>query len=227
MHAFLVTGGTTQDRTTYIDSILDADQTPVYNRVLLTPDEKASVGIGEVRAFIRKLYLSPGTQNQAVTAVIPDLSSVTTQGQQALLKTIEEPPAGVRLYLGCQSETVALPTIVSRCQIVHIRESSVPAEDTAAETAVTTLAALMRHSPGKRIETIAAIGASKEDYVVFIDTAIRVLHYRLKQDRSGTVFIQDIRVPALVLLHALLDAKTKLPNNIHPALILEHIFLTR
>jgi hypothetical protein len=47
-------------------------------------------------------------------------SVLTVEAQNALLKTLEEPPEEALLLLGAKSESDLLPTILSRCQIIHL-----------------------------------------------------------------------------------------------------------
>ncbi len=73
-----------------------------------------------------ELSMSPQASDRRV-AVINDAAKMTPEGANALLKTLEEPPADSLILLICDNPDTLLPTIRSRCQIV--RYFPLPATD--------------------------------------------------------------------------------------------------
>lgn len=65
-----------------------------------------------------ELSMSPQASDRRV-AVINDAGLMTSEGSNALLKTLEEPPADSLILLVCDNPDTLLPTIRSRCQIVR------------------------------------------------------------------------------------------------------------
>jgi len=65
-----------------------------------------------------ELSMSPQASDRRV-AVINDAGQMTPEGANALLKTLEEPPADSLILLVCDNPDTLLPTIRSRCQIVR------------------------------------------------------------------------------------------------------------
>lgn len=59
-----------------------------------------------------------------VKVVLVDFDRLSVEGQNAMLKTLEEPPAHARIF-GVASRSV-LPTVWSRCTIVRFRPLTVP-----------------------------------------------------------------------------------------------------
>ncbi len=53
--------------------------------------------------------------------VIESAQNLTNEAQNSLLKTLEEPPVNATILLAADSESSLLPTILSRCQIVHLQ----------------------------------------------------------------------------------------------------------
>jgi DNA polymerase-3 subunit delta' len=90
-------------------------------RILDAPDQ--TLKIGEVRDLQRELSLSPHEGRWRV-AVLTDFERATIEAANALLKTLEEPPAQVALVLTATEADVLLPTIVSRCQVLSLRPLS-------------------------------------------------------------------------------------------------------
>lgn len=55
---------------------------------------------------------------------IEDVENATNEAMNSLLKTLEEPSAGVYAILTCQNLSRVLPTIQSRCQVIHLLPES-------------------------------------------------------------------------------------------------------
>ena len=96
---------------------------PYYKRI--TPVAGKSISIDSVREIIHFLMLrTAGSERRVV--VIEKAQTMTVQAQNALLKTVEEPPAGTSIILTAASELGILPTILSRSQKLQLR---MPAAD--------------------------------------------------------------------------------------------------
>jgi len=90
--------------------------------VCVGPDG-ASIRIEHIRAIQRQLSYKP-YESQYTTIIIDGCESLTPPAANALLKTLEEPPASALLLL-LTSKKDALPlTIISRCQLVPFRPLS-------------------------------------------------------------------------------------------------------
>jgi len=76
------------------------------------------VRIDEVRAMVDWSTLS-NSRGRAKVLVIHPAETMNLQSANALLKTLEEPPAGTRLLLSAADPSALLPTLRSRCQ--HLR----------------------------------------------------------------------------------------------------------
>jgi DNA polymerase-3 subunit delta' len=86
----------------------------------LAPDGPGGlIGIDAVRGLISELALLP-VEGGARLAIIESAHRLTEDAQNALLKTLEEPPAGVTLVLCAEDEDRLLPTIHSRVARVRL-----------------------------------------------------------------------------------------------------------
>lgn len=81
---------------------------------------------GTVRHLIGALALLP-IEGGARVAVVEEAQRLNEHAQNALLKTLEEPPAGVTIVLCAIAEDGLLPTVLSRC--VRIRLGPVGPRD--------------------------------------------------------------------------------------------------
>lgn len=78
-------------------------------------DAASNNGIDEVRNLIDKVKYAP-MQGKYKVYIIDEVHMMTTGAFNALLKTIEEPPAHVVFILATTEPNKVIPTIISRCQ---------------------------------------------------------------------------------------------------------------
>ncbi|KXU49633.1 MAG: DNA polymerase III subunit gamma/tau [Longibaculum muris] len=78
-------------------------------------DAASNNGVDEVRSLIEKVKYAP-TQGKYKVYIIDEVHMMSTGAFNALLKTLEEPPAHVVFILATTEPHKILPTIISRCQ---------------------------------------------------------------------------------------------------------------
>jgi DNA polymerase-3 subunit delta' len=92
--------------------------------LLLQPEEDSRViKIEQIRDLIRALSLMP-VRGDRRAAVIRDADALTEEASNALLKTLEEPPASALLILTSSRPRALLPTLRSRCQEIRFEPLS-------------------------------------------------------------------------------------------------------
>ena len=91
---------------------LDRDYADIMS---FTPSKK-SIGVDDIRKLIEEINKKPYEGDKKVI-IIYEGDKITTQGQNAFLKTIEEPPSGVHIIILCENLQSILETIKSRCQV--------------------------------------------------------------------------------------------------------------
>ena len=99
--------------------ILNGDLNREYVDVINYKSNKSSFGVDDVRNIIDEIYKKPFEGDKKVI-IIYEGNKLTIQAQNALLKTIEEPPEGVHIILLCESLELILDTIKSRCEIYKL-----------------------------------------------------------------------------------------------------------
>lgn len=88
---------------------------------LLYLPSDSKLGIEQARKIKDHLNFKP-IQAKGKVVIVEDASSLTLDAQNALLKTLEEPPESTSVVLGVRSEQDLLPTVLSRCQLVRIKD---------------------------------------------------------------------------------------------------------
>lgn len=88
---------------------------------VLVPEKSNVIRVNEVRTqIINDVDIKPYSSDYKIY-IIPDAQRMNAQAQNALLKTLEEPPEYVVILLLCTSETLLLDTIISRCVTLCLR----------------------------------------------------------------------------------------------------------
>ena len=113
MHAYLLIGQNKKAKEEKVENLLDEIKCSRLNFTLQK--------IEDVRELSRFVSLSL-TQKTAI--VIENFDSVTIPAQNAFLKNLEEPQTNLVYILTANSDSGVLPTIISRCQVVEIANSS-------------------------------------------------------------------------------------------------------
>ncbi|MCX5696816.1 MAG: DNA polymerase III subunit gamma/tau [Candidatus Omnitrophica bacterium] len=87
-------------------------------------DGASNRGIDEIRALRESVKFAP-VQGKYKIYIIDEVHQITTDGFNALLKTLEEPPEFVRFIFATTHPHKVIPTILSRCQRFDFRRISV------------------------------------------------------------------------------------------------------
>ena len=122
-HAHLIVGengiGKSEVAKLFALKILNKSENKDYIDIINYRAKKTSIGVDDVRSIIEEVNKKPFEGDKKVI-IIHDGNKLTVQAQNALLKTIEEPPNGVYIILLCESIETILETIRSRCQIYKL-----------------------------------------------------------------------------------------------------------
>ncbi|MDR5659220.1 DNA polymerase III subunit delta' [Serpentinicella sp. ANB-PHB4] len=83
-------------------------------------EKEGSIKIDDIREMQKQIHIKPYEGIRKVY-LITNVEKMTVQAQNALLKTLEEPPAYAVIILTSDNTKSLLPTIVSRCQIIKLK----------------------------------------------------------------------------------------------------------
>ncbi len=96
----------------------DSDNNPDF--LYIEPDGN-SIKIDQIREMQKKIQEKPIISKNKVY-IINNADKMTTEAQNSLLKTLEEPPEFVTIILIGSNENMFLTTIKSRCMILHFNK---------------------------------------------------------------------------------------------------------
>lgn len=136
------------------------------------------MGIAEARKIKQHFSLKPYSAISRVV-IMEDASSMTHEAQNALLKTLEEPPEEAMLILGAPSDANLLPTVLSRCEIIRLPSPTNPVPSSHFSEDIEKL---LNASIEERFEYIAKLKDKKE----FLNSLTSYFHQKLPENLEFT-----------------------------------------
>jgi len=135
-------------------------------------DLARNITIDQVRGMIRKLHLSLSLGEWRVV-IIDAVDDLETDGANALLKTLEEPPARTLFLLVSHSPGRLLPTIRSRCRTLRFQ----PVERDVMAAWLHDLRAMLE--VGEQRAIVAASGGVPGKALALIDSDVALMEKKL------------------------------------------------
>ncbi len=219
MHAFIITQGNSETRNHKIQNFLSTWKIHSLDVLEPEPEEKAgSIGIGPIRQFISRLNHKP-LKSASTVGLIKQAQLLTTQAQNALLKTLEEPPGKAKIILASPNEDILLPTIRSRCQIVRLAASEI-LPDSKFKAA---FFAALYGSPASKLAYVDTL--DKDNVSSWCEETLAVVAEELGKSTSGSQLDINIQKKLPQLAHQLIAIAPFLRLNISPKLLLDSLLL--
>lgn len=164
--------------------------------IYLTHEKPASIGVDDIREQINDTVMIRPYSSYYKVYIIDEAEKMTVQAQNALLKTIEEPPSYAVIILITTNEEAFLPTILSRCvklKLKPLRDATVKAFLTEhleiPDKDADVYAAFARGNLGRAIHI-----ASSEEFKELYERTMNLLHYVETVDISMLLdFIREIK----------------------------------
>lgn len=222
MHSFIVHGTTQEKRhkrllklitnltnlkTGKLQSVFDLEDPDI-----LTLIPHPSIGINNVRKLKKFLSFKPYSKPKKIGLIL-SADKLTLQAQNALLKTLEEPSKHSLLLLELTNPNKLLTTVLSRCQLIEVKQSPPLINTPRSEPSLKLIKELTRSSPGSRLNLVKNISSQEETRKL-----LQQMLQRLKQNLNKDPKTQK----QLALVH---DSLTALDSNINTRLVLEHLAL--
>ena len=120
-------------------------------------EKPGSFGVDDVRRLRQDVRIKPYSGDFKIY-LLPDAEKLTAQAQNALLKTLEEPPDYAVLILAAKDDAGFLPTVLSRC--VRLPGRPMPEEELKEFLMKSGVAADGASAIGRPVETSGSVGRS-------------------------------------------------------------------
>ncbi|RJR26328.1 hypothetical protein C4561_05565 [candidate division WWE3 bacterium] len=136
--------------------------------VIKNSEEKKSIGITQTKKGIEFLTEKPFSLKKKLL-VIENAGKMTSEAQNSLLKTLEEPPEYSEIFLNVELPGQLLETVQSRCK--KIKATGLQTEDTLADLS---LKVIIESTLGQRLDTAKELsGREREDLISIIDLWVK------------------------------------------------------
>ena len=168
--------------------------------------QPSSIKIDQIRQLVHWLVRKP-VQHDHKLAIIHQAQQLTLAAQQALLKTLEEPPANCLLILTAPPNHQLLPTLTSRLMIVPQTSTDLPEIDPL-------IPRFASQPVAQRWQSWSEIQAQLEDFLTQLQ---HWLHQRLLAQPDSAAVLQAVQVQ--------LTAQSYLKAQVNPQLLADYLIL--
>ena len=237
MHSFLIVSKNRQNALDYAKGECIKNKIDKFDISILSFEKL--VGIEDVRNVQKKLILKP-FKSKEKAVILESFNGITIEAQNALLKLLEEPPQHTIIYITTANKDLLLPTILSRCQIITLKDSFELSKEENSQY-LNILISLSSSGVGEKLKLAQDIAKDKDDVVPWLEKMIFVTRQVLidsachseRSEESHEILRrfapQDDNVVASQYLNILISlnkAHTVLKTtNVNPRLALETLFL--
>ena len=184
-------------------------------KVIDLEEKEKSIGISQTREGVKFLQEKPFSYKKKYLIIL-NAEKLTTQAQNSLLKTLEEPPSYALIVLSSKTQNSLLETIVSRCRMVRINEERTCDVIEGGNS----LYDVLKMSMGERLDFASEISKEeKEDVVNILECWIEEGREMLLKDPKSVSKIKNIK--------KILEIKNDLENsNVNVRLSIEALVLS-
>ncbi|MFC1780109.1 hypothetical protein ACFLY9_00220 [Patescibacteria group bacterium] len=179
-----------------------------------------TIKIEQVHEFIRKTQLKPFSAQYKIGIII-SIEKTTKEAQNALLKTLEEPPQNTFLILTTSKKDKLLPTIISRCQVLEQEEK------TSVKSDLKTVKRILRGNIIDRFQFVEEITKQKNRTKVFEDVneltenLLCFFRQRLLKNQKKTEKVEKI----IELIGLIETTQAAIERNVNTRLALESLMI--
>lgn len=178
---------------------------------------KSSIGIKEIREIQKNILLKP-MQGSKKAIIISDAHLLTVEAQNALLKLLEEPPLDTLILLIVSGKDILLPTIISRCKVIQLKDGEEEKENK--DSSVKDILLL---STGEKLKRAQDISKNKEEALKWLEDSIFTVREQLLTEIMQKEKIEKKYIETLKQLEwAHLTLST---TNANPRLVVENVLL--
>lgn len=187
-----------------------------------TDDDNVSIDL--VRDL--KMFFSRAPFASPYKVAVIQADRLSLEAQQALLKTLEEPPPKSTIFLLAQQAETLLPTILSRCSIISEKTTPQPAAFTSQAELIRFWKSLLSRGGGERLKETKSFSSDRKDVKIWLETQILFFRQELI-DRVTTGTSRLLLSPqhTLTIVKLLNRTARQIDQNLSLRLVLDHLLL--
>ncbi len=223
--SLIISGGNRENRENKIIEIINKEEGKAFEKIKDLEDKpdifvinllegERSIGISQTREGINFLREKPFSYEKKFLVVL-NAEKMTTQAQNSLLKTLEEPPKHALIILSTRIRDQLIATVVSRCKNINVKS-----EDDGINEDFVSLEKILKMSLGERIDVCSEISKEEKEDV------INMLENWLIEGRKNLLKKPE-NVTITTNLNRIIEIKRDLENsNVNVKLSLEALVLS-
>lgn len=188
------------------------------NQVLWFNGPEDSFGIEQLRDLYS--YLAAASTALQLTLVFLSAETLSAETQNALLKHLEEPPAGVSFILATPEPTALLTTIQSRCVLVDMRTALPQLSETQTKKIMDVIQQLDTDPTHGKAITLSNAFTNREQALDWITMAIIWAQSQKNAPAASAAVVTRWSTWQSALLHA----RQLLQANAHVKLVMDTVF---
>jgi DNA polymerase III delta prime subunit len=215
MQSFLIVAKDKNLASTYTSGLLKKNSVDLIDTD--TQIYEKMMGIEDVRNIQKAILLKPFRgKTKAVT--IEAYESITPEAQNALLKILEEPPANTILIITTAKKDLILPTIISRCTVISLKDQEIKLTDNDLLVLGQTLDTLLNGKTGDKLKIAEDITKNKGDASLWLEKMAMLVKDKLPENDNSKYlsFLKELQK----------TYKTIKSTNVSQRAALENLFLS-
>lgn len=216
MQSFLITAKDKNKASSYISDFLKEKE--IYPIDVNQQAYEKAMGIEDVRSIQKKILLKP-FRGKTKAVVIQVYENITTEAQNALLKILEEPPANTIIVISIQKKEFLLPTIISRCKVIELKEKEISLIDEDLLELSNTLNILLNGKIGDKLKVAQDIAKDKDETVLWLENISVFVREKLIENYNDLKYLNLLRL--LTATHTIIKS-----TNVNQRTALENLFLS-
>lgn len=227
MKSFLVVCANEEKIKEWVTDTLTKYSVDRFDITVLGQDtKKSTTGIDQVRLIQKNISLKP-IAGTVKAVILYNAQFLTIEAQNALLKTLEEPPSDTIIILASNKKEALLPTILSRCTIIDLGfKIQQLAVDEANEFKLL-IQSIQNWETGERLKKAEIFAKDKQESIVFLEKIIistrEMLLSQIKEENNNDYLITQL-LSYLVAFQK--SYQTLSTTNVNPRFTLETMFLS-
>ena len=224
-HSKLIIGGNQKKQSAVLQEITQKHLNSTWPKphpdlLVIAPASSSAGGvitIEQIRKLKHKLALKPYLAATKVIIIL-EAGKLTLPAQNALLKTLEEPPANNLIILCVSHAELLLPTIISRCELIRLNSiSQINPEKKEITIHQQLITKILKSGAGERLKLASDWSKGRNEALELVKIQLHILRQSMLHKPTSAA-VQNIRSTqkALQMLEA----------NTNPILTLGNLFLS-
>jgi DNA polymerase III delta prime subunit len=190
MQSFLIAAKDKNTASSYISDLLKEKKIDRLD-INLHIYEKA-MGIENVRNIQEQILLKP-FRGKTKAVIIQAYENITQEAQNALLKVLEEPPANTIIIISTQKKELLLPTIISRCKIIELKEKQISLINEDLLKLSGTLNILLNGKIGDKLKVAQDIARNKDETALWLEKMAVFVKDGLIKNNSNPKYLNFLK----------------------------------